>query len=70
VGRAAIEERWTVVADDAPCEAAFASLACLELRRERLAGGDADKTYRYARGVGKVTEEGETTESLLGCVLQ
>jgi hypothetical protein len=63
-----ITEAWEVIGEDIPCSAPFGELTCLQVRRVRAAGGTANKDFFYARGVGKVREEGlNQLEELVSC---
>lgn len=63
-----ITESWEVVGTDVPCSAPFGELTCLQVRRVRAVGGTANKDFFFARGVGKVREEGlEQLEELVSC---
>jgi hypothetical protein len=60
------QRQWTVVSVGAPCAVEAGSFDdCLVVRRRVVAGGEADKTFTFARGVGKVKEEGGQIEELL-----
>lgn len=63
----AVTEEWVVLGTDVPCESALGTFSCLHLRRTRTEGGIADKQYWYARGIGKVREEGGQIEVLQSC---
>lgn len=66
-----ITESWEVIGVDVPCSAPFGELECIQLRRVRTAGGTANKDYYFARGVGKVREEGDQQiEELVDCAPQ
>jgi hypothetical protein len=60
-------ESWTVVDDAESCETPFGTASCLHVRRTRTAGGVADKEFWFARGIGKVREEGGQLEVLTAC---
>ena len=67
----AITESWEVIGVDVPCSAPFGELECLQVRRIRTAGGTATKDFYYARGVGKIREEGDQQiEELVDCAPQ
>jgi hypothetical protein len=58
-------EQWTVLGVDVPCTTGSGeTLSCLQVRRNGEDEGDSVKTYWFARGVGKVREEGKKTEVL------
>ena len=58
-------EEWTVESTTAPCELpSGAEVDCLQVRRDRNAGLVV-KTFWFARGVGKVREEGESQDEFL-----
>jgi hypothetical protein len=71
-GSIQVTETWNVVGIDEACETPWGSLQCLHVHREASDsdGGSVAKDYLYARGYGKVREEGATLEELIGCVLQ
>ena len=50
-------------AEDELIEVAAGSFRCVRIRRSR-SGTESEKTYWYARGVGKVKELGGQTEEL------
>ena len=69
--RELIRDEWSLVAEDVPCNAGFAELTCLHVRRERVLGGISNKEFLFARGYGKVLETvGPRSEKLIGCTLQ
>lgn len=67
-----VEEVWTVLDVDIPCPAPWGHLRCIHYDRVRTVGGSSQKRYWFARGFGKIREEGASgiIESLLGCNLQ
>ncbi|WP_428267456.1 hypothetical protein [Haliangium sp.] len=66
-----VKDQWTVTEDQVECETSFGTMPCIEILRVRLEGGDAPpKQYRFARGFGKVLEQGDLREELIGCQLQ
>lgn len=67
-----VEEVWTVLDVDIPCPDPWAHLSCVHYERIRTVGGSSQKRYWFARGFGKIREEGAggVIESLLGCDLQ
>jgi hypothetical protein len=58
---ATARDRWTVIAVDEEVTVPAGTFSTLVLTK---AGGSVLKTYYYARGVGKVKEEGTQTEEL------
>ena len=56
------DEVWMVEAVDEMVTVAAGTFATLRVRK--TTSGDADKTYWFAKGVGKVQEMGEQTETL------
>ncbi len=58
---ATARDRWTVIAVDEEVTVPAGTFSTLVLTK---AGGTVLKTYYYARGVGKVKEEGTQTEEL------
>jgi hypothetical protein len=58
---ATARDRWTVIAVDEEVTVPAGTFSALVLTK---AGGTVLKTYYYARGVGKVKEEGSQTEEL------
>jgi hypothetical protein len=61
-------DAWEVIAVGATCDVPLGTFECLHLRRTRTEGGIAVKDFYFARGVGKVREEGDNqTEELTGC---
>lgn len=62
-----LTERWEVLGVDVECTAPLGTFECLHVRRTRLAGGASDKTFHFARGVGKVREDGSQIEEITGC---
>lgn len=58
-------EEWTVESTTAPCELPSEEVVdCLQVRRVRNAGV-VTKTFWYARGIGKVMEEGTNQDEVL-----
>ena len=70
VARVDMAEHWEVLGVDVPCESPLGSFSCLNLRRTRTAGGIAEKEFMYARGIGKVREDGGQVEQLTGCSVE
>lgn len=68
--RASVTEEWEVVGVDVACDAPLGAFECLHVSRTRTAGGIAQKQYWFARGVGKVREEGGQIEQLTACSTQ
>lgn len=69
--REMVRDEWTLVSEDVACNAGFAELSCLHVRRERVLGGISNKEFLFARGYGKVLETvGPRSEQLTGCTLQ
>jgi hypothetical protein len=61
-------EHWEVVAVDTPVRVPAGDFCALQVRRTSTVGGSdgSDKTYWFARGVGKIKEVGEDrTEELV-----
>jgi hypothetical protein len=56
------DETWTVEAVDETVTVPAGTFTALKLRK--VTSGDADKVYWFAKGIGKVKEEGEQVESL------
>jgi hypothetical protein len=71
-GRLVVTETWTILGVDVPCESPLGTFECLHVQRmaSDADGGSVAKEYWYARGLGKVREEGDTIEELLGCLLE
>jgi hypothetical protein len=57
-------ETWTVEATDESVTVPAGTFSCLRVRRVGAAFGQADKTFYFARGVGKVKEMGDQLEEL------
>jgi hypothetical protein len=71
LSRVDVIDEWTVMGVDVPCSTPWGTLQCLHVHRERLEGGVTVKDYYFARGYGKIREEGGgQTEELIGCALQ
>ncbi|MSP17291.1 MAG: hypothetical protein EXR73_11920 [Myxococcales bacterium] len=62
-------EAWSVVAVDESVTVPAGTFSCLRVRRMGSAVGQSDKTYYFARGVGKVKETGGQTEELVSSSL-
>lgn len=67
--REMVTDQWTVFGVDVPCTTPWGELECLHVGRVNLVGGNSQKEYYFARGYGKVREEGGVTEELIGCNL-
>jgi len=61
-------ESWEVLAASEPCPGDFADYDCLHIQRSRV--GTPAKTFWFARGIGKVREDGGQIEQLTACTLQ
>jgi hypothetical protein len=66
-GAAAVarSENWTVEAVEEDVTVPAGTFTCLRVRRQGSEFGQADKTFYFARGVGKVKELGDQTEELV-----
>ena len=62
-------EEWSVLNGDVACPAPWGAVRCLHIRRLTITGGTSVKEYWFARGYGKVREEGGVVEELVGCTL-
>lgn len=62
-------DQWTIMAVDMPCATPWGELSCIHVHREQIQGGIAIKDYFFARGYGKIREEGGQIETLKGCIL-
>jgi hypothetical protein len=62
-------EEWSVLNGDIECPVPWNEHRCLHLRRRTITGGTSVKEYWFARGFGKVREEGGVIEELVGCTL-
>ena len=61
-------DNWEVLGVDVECTSPFGVFSCLHVRRLRTEGGVADKQFWFARGIGKVREQGPSQiEELTGC---
>lgn len=63
-------EEWSVVSGDVACPEPWEERRCVHLRREAIEGGISIKQYWFARGYGKIREEGGILEELVGCTLK
>lgn len=62
-------EEWSVISGDTECPAPWNELRCVHLNRSTIEGGVSIKDYWFARGIGKIREEGGVLEELVGCTL-
>ena len=71
-GRVAVTETWTIAGVDEACESPLGTFRCLHVQRTAsdADGGSVMKDYWFARGLGKVREEGDAREELIGCLLE
>lgn len=69
VDRVEIIDQWTVIDVGVPCNTPWGELECIQIHKERIQGGISVKDYWFARGHGKVREEGGQIEELIGCAL-
>lgn len=65
-----ISEEWSVAGVDVPCPEPWSQLKCLHVDLVRLEGGVSQKSYWFARGYGKILEEGGLIEELFDCELK
>ena len=65
-----ISEEWTVTGVDVTCPEPWSQLKCLHVELVRLEGGVSQKGYWFARGYGKILEEGGLIEELFDCDLK
>jgi len=65
--RTNVTEEWEVLGVNVACDAPLGTFECLHIRRTRTQGGVTEKQYWFARGVGKIREEGGQIEQLTGC---
>jgi hypothetical protein len=63
-------EEWKVVEGDTACPEPWEALRCVILERRTITGGVSLKKYWFARGLGKIREEGGILEELVGCTLK
>jgi hypothetical protein len=59
-------EAWTVEAVDEAISVPAGTFTCLRVRK--VTSGDADKTFWFAPGIGKIKEQGEQVEALTSYV--
>jgi hypothetical protein len=64
-----ISEEWSVAGVDVPCPEPWSHVKCVQVNLVRLEGGVSQKTYWFARGYGKILEEGGLIEELFDCDL-
>lgn len=62
-------EEWTVINGDTACPEPWEDLRCVHIRRRTITGGISLKNYWFARGYGKIREDGGVIEELVGCTL-
>jgi len=61
-------DRWEVLGIDVACSSPLGDFQCLQVRRQRIAGGISDKQFFYAKGIGKVKEvNANQVEELISC---
>ena len=58
-------DRWTVEAVDEAVTVPAGTFAAIKIHRVGDEEGQADKTYWFARGIGKIKETGKQTEELV-----
>lgn len=63
-------EEWSVISGDTACPGDWSAQRCIHIRRRTVAGSGTEKQYWFARGYGKIREEGGVVEELLGCTLK
>lgn len=63
-------EEWSVVSGDIACPEPWTQLRCVHIRRRTITGGVSLKDYWFARGYGKIREEGGVLEALDDCTLK
>jgi hypothetical protein len=61
------QEAWTVEAVDEAVTVPAGTFTCLKVRK--TTSGQADKRFWFARGIGKIKEEGEQIEQLTSYTL-
>jgi hypothetical protein len=62
-------EIWTIEAVDQEITVPAGTFSCIRVRRMGTEPGQSDKTYWFARGVGKIKESGGQTEDLVSSTL-
>ncbi len=60
-------EHWEVLGVDVDCSSPLGDFKCLHVKRTRTQGGVAVKEYMFARGIGKIREDGGQVEQLTAC---
>tara|TARA_R110002073_G_scaffold140253_2_gene290688 strand:- start:59233 stop:59943 length:711 start_codon:yes stop_codon:yes gene_type:complete len=61
-------DHWEVLGIDVDCSSPLGDFSCLQVRRQRIAGGVSDKQFFYAKGIGKVREvNANQVEELVSC---
>lgn len=65
IGDTARQDQWTVEAVDEQVTVPAGTFSCIKVHRVGADAGQADKRYWFARGVGKVKEEGGQLEELM-----
>ncbi len=68
--RAEVTEEWEILGVDVACDAPIGAFECLHVSRTRTAGGIAQKEYWFAKGIGKIREEGGQIEQLTACSVE
>lgn len=63
-------EEWVVTDVNVACPEPWGDVKCLRVEMVRLEGSVSQKIYWFARGYGKIFEEGGTHEELFDCDLQ
>jgi hypothetical protein len=63
-------ETWTVEAVDEPVTVPAGTFTCIRIRRVGSDATQAEKTFWYAPGVGKIKETGNQTEELTAKTIQ
>ena len=68
LSRGSTTDHWEVLGVDVDCSSPLGDFKCLQLRRQRTAGGISDKQYFFAKGIGKVKEvNANQVEELVSC---
>lgn len=66
-----IVDHWLVVSDSENCSTPWGTVTCTLVQREGIVGPTTvSKDYYFARGYGKMLEEGQQVEELTDCSLQ
>ncbi len=64
-----ITESWEVISESSPCTSPLGNFDCTVIRRSRTVGGTSTKDFHFAKGIGKVREEGlSQLEEVVGCM--